>query len=134
MIHGLPPPSASYEKYFFVQSQLALRGGPGNKKRNVLHQSIPIHYKTTGWKKKSIRCKEELQCYFFVQVYMYNPLYILYFDMYISFFMFHLWPAIGKHGLDRRCTLTRAEKKKNIMMVIKANIFKKRGSYGILRL
>lgn len=52
MIHGLPPPSASYEKYFFVQSQLALRGGPGIKKRNVLHQSIPIHYKTTECKMK----------------------------------------------------------------------------------
>lgn len=58
MIHGLPPPSASYEKYFFVQSQLALRGGPGNKKRNVLHQSIPIHYKTTEWKKNQLDVKK----------------------------------------------------------------------------
>lgn len=57
---------------------------------------FPFTIKTTEWKNQ-LDVKEDLQCYFFVQVYKYKPLYILYLDICIHV-LFDLWPAIGKNA------------------------------------
>lgn len=43
-------------------------------------KAFPFTIKTIEWKNQ-LDVKEDLQCYFFVQVYKYKPLYILYLDI-----------------------------------------------------
>lgn len=43
-------------------------------------KAFPFTIKTIEWKNQ-LDVKEDLQCYFIVQVYKYKPLYILYLDI-----------------------------------------------------
>lgn len=82
-------------------------------------KAFPFTIKTIEWKNQ-LDVKEDLQCYFFVQVYKYKPLYILYLDICIHK-LFHV-RFVTSHRKKTLNIMTRAEKK-YIMMIIKAKIF-----------
>lgn len=69
-------------KNIFFRSKLIIsQRGPGIKKKEMsCIKAFPFTIKTIEWKNQ-LDVKEDLQCYFFVQVYKFKPLYILYLDI-----------------------------------------------------